>query len=152
MVETDSINLIKVSKILDERGWMGSEIIGNKGSRGLFLVIQHADRYPEKQRKYLAMLKEAVDHDRAKPHNLSYLDLAYLEDRVAVNNMGEKQVYGIQMDIDPETEEYFVYPLIDPDNVDKRRSEVGLEPMSEYLAFWKLSWDVEEYKELLKKM
>src|SRR5690606_27529509 len=42
--EKDSINLIKIKKILDERrGWLGPKIIGNQGNSTLFLVIQHSD-------------------------------------------------------------------------------------------------------------
>ncbi len=41
--EKDSVNVIKVKIILDERGWLGPDIIGRQGNQTLFLVIQHAD-------------------------------------------------------------------------------------------------------------
>ena len=41
--KTDSVNIIIISKILDERGWLGSNIIGKKGNSTLFLVVQHSD-------------------------------------------------------------------------------------------------------------
>ena len=43
----------------------------------------------------------------------------------------------------------YVRPLIDPDNVDKRRAEVGLGPIQEYISKWGTTWDVEEYKKKL---
>lgn len=141
--EKDSLNLIQVKKILDERGWLGPRVVGNKGNTTLFLVIQHADQ--ETQEKYLPMMREAVKQGNAIPSSL-----AMLEDRVALGK-GGKQIYGSQIGYNPETEELYVLPMIDPDNVDKRRDEVGLESMQEYISNWDLTWDVEAYKkELLK--
>ena len=51
-------------------------------------------------------------------------DLALLEDRVALRQ-GKKQIYGSQIGMDPETGEYFVSPLEDPDNVVERRIKMG---------------------------
>jgi len=136
--EKDSINLIKVKKILDERGWLGEDLIGNQGNSTLFLVIQHSDL--ETQEKYLPMMREA-----ANIGNANVGDLALLEDRVALRK-GGKQIYGSQVGRNKETGEYYILPLIDPDNVDKRRSEVGLEPLQEYVSIWGITWNVEEYK------
>lgn len=139
--EKDSINLIKIKKILDERGWLGPDIVGNQGNSTLFLVIQHADL--ETQEKYLPMMREAVTEG-----NASAGSLALLEDRVALRK-GEKQIYGSQVKRDQETGEYYVMPLIDPDNVDERRAEVGLGPIENYISNWGMTWNVEEYKKKL---
>lgn len=139
--EKDSINLIKVTTILDERGWLGADEIGDQGNSALFLVIQHADL--ETQEKYLPMMREAVQDGRASSRSL-----ALLEDRVALRK-GEMQIYGSQIGRDQETGEYYVLPLLDPDNVDKRREEVGLGPLADYVSIWGISWDVEEYKKKL---
>jgi len=139
--EKDSVNLIKVKKILDERGWLGPDIIGKQGNSTLFLVIQHADI--ETQEEYLPMMREAVKNGNANPSSL-----ALLEDRVALRK-GEKQIYGSQISRDPETGEHYVLPLIDPDNVDQRRAEVGLGPIQDYISHWGMTWDVEEYKKKL---
>jgi hypothetical protein len=40
-------------------------------------------------------------------------------------------------------------PLADPDNVDKRRAEVGLTPLAEYVKHWGIKWDVDDYKKQL---
>ncbi|MCP1298001.1 hypothetical protein NK356_02275 [Chryseobacterium sp. S0630] len=40
----------------------------------------------------------------------------------------------------------------DPDNVDKRRTEVGLDPISNYIKNWDLVWDVEKYKRELPEL
>jgi len=142
--EKDSINLIKIEKILDEKGWLGANIIGEQGNSTLFLVIQHSDI--ETQLKYLPMMREAVKEGNARGSSL-----ALLEDRVALRQ-GERQIYGSQIGRDQETGEYFVLPLIDPENVDKRRAEVGLGTISEYVAIWDMTWDVEKHKARTKKI
>ncbi|TFD97345.1 hypothetical protein E2605_06665 [Dysgonomonas capnocytophagoides] len=139
--EKDSINLIKVQNILDTRGWLGEDIIGSRGNQTLFLVIQHADL--DTQEKYLPMMRDAVRKGNAKSNHL-----ALLEDRVALRK-GGRQIYGSQIGRDKETGEYYVLPLIDPDNVDKRRAEVGLGTIQDYIQNWGMTWDVEEYKKKL---
>jgi tetratricopeptide (TPR) repeat protein len=135
--QKDSVNLIKIQNILDERGWLGSNVIGNQGNSTLFLVIQHAPL--EVQEKYLPMMRNAV-----KKGNAAASSLALLEDRVSLRK-GGRQIYGSQIGRDPETGEFFVSPLIDPTNVDKRRAGVGLGPISDYISNWNMTWDVEKH-------
>ncbi|AWK03994.1 hypothetical protein HYN56_07015 [Flavobacterium crocinum] len=140
----DSINLIKVMKILDERGWVGKDVVGTQGNQTLFLVIQHSDlKY---QQKYLPMMREAVKNGNASPSNL-----AYLEDRVALRE-GRKQIYGSQSSKSKTDNKFHISPMIDPDNVDKRRAEVGLGTMKEYAAKLNIEWDLETYKKELSEM
>lgn len=140
----DSLNLIKVRDILDQRGWLGSDIIGQQGNSTLFLVIQHADLTVQEQ--YLPMMREAVTKGNANPSSL-----ALLEDRVALRK-GKRQIYGSQIGRDPETGDYYVSPLEDPDNVDQRRAAVGLPPLSNYISHWGMNWDVEAYKASLPEI
>jgi hypothetical protein len=140
----DSINLIKIKKILDERGWLGRDIVGGQGNSTLFLVIQHADQAT--QEKYLPMMREA-----AKKGNASPSSLALLEDRVALGQ-GKRQIYGSQIGRDQTTNEHYVLPLDDPDHVDERRASVGLGPLKDYVSRWKIIWDVEAYKKHLPEL
>jgi hypothetical protein len=140
----DSINLIKVEKILAEYGWLSADIVGEQGNRTLFLVIQHSPDY-KVQQKYLPMMREAV-----KKGNADSKRLALLEDRVALGE-GKKQIYGSQLEMDYKTNLYVLSPLIDPGNVDKRRAEVGLKSIAEYLKFWDLTWDVEKFKKRMEQ-
>ncbi|WP_433834835.1 DUF6624 domain-containing protein [Flavobacterium anhuiense] len=141
MDRKDSINLVKVMKILDERGWLGKNVVGIEGNKALFVVIQHADL--KDQQKYLPMMREAVINGKADPGNL-----AYLEDRVALRE-GKKQIYGSQSSKNKKTNKICIAPMIDPDNVDKRRAEVGLGTMAEYAAKMNIEWDLEAYKKEL---
>ncbi|MDQ7918072.1 hypothetical protein RBU60_10830 [Mesonia sp. MT50] len=144
ITEKDSINLIKIQEILDERGWLGTDVIGRRGNSTLFLVIQHADL--EVQEKYLPMMREAVEKGNAQASSL-----ALLEDRVALRK-GEKQIYGSQIGRDQETGEFYVSALIDPENVDERRAKVGLGSIADYVSNWDMTWDVEKHKERMANM
>lgn len=134
----DSINIIKVKAILDKYGWLGADDIGSKCNSTIFLVIQHSNL--NTQEKYLPMMREAVKNNRARPS-----DLALLEDRVALRQ-GKRQIYGSQVGQNYTSPKSYLLPLQDPDNVDKRRAEVGLQPIAEYLLNWDIVWDVEQYK------
>ena len=140
-IQADSINLIKVKKIIDTRGWLGPQIIGEQGNKTLFLIIQHADI--NTQKKYLPILKEAIKNGQAKA---AYY--ATMKDRVLIRQ-GEKQLYGSQLI--KENEEWRLSPMIDPDNVDKRRAEVGLKPLADYLQAWDIVWNVEAFKKRMNK-
>ncbi len=129
----DSINVLKVTKILDERGWLGPNVVGRDGNSTLFLVIQHASL--DVQIKYLPMIKVAVQNGIAQAS-----ELAMLEDRIAIRK-GEKQIYGSQIGFNKETNTYYVQPVIDPTNIDQRRLKVGLIPIAEYVAMWNIIWD-----------
>jgi hypothetical protein len=123
--EQDSLNELRVTQILDERGWLGPEEVGEKGSSALYLVIQHADL--PVQEKYLPMMQKAVAAGKASPSNL-----AYLEDRVLMRQ-GKPQRYGSQIVPDKATGAWVLYEVEDPPNLDKRRASVGLGPIQEYL-------------------
>jgi hypothetical protein len=140
----DSVNIIAIKKILDTYGWLGADVVGDIGNSTLFLVIQHADL--KTQEHYLPMMREAV-----KKHQASVSDLALLEDRIEIRN-GRKQIYGSQISMFPNTLNHFVSPLIDPDNVDKRRAQVGLGSLADYISYWNLKWDAEQYKKDLPKI
>ncbi len=134
----DSINLVQVVSILEKYGWLGAKEIGAQANTTLFMVIQHADQAT--QEKYLPMLRDAVKNGKAKASSL-----ALMEDRVALKQ-GRMQYYGSQVIWSSINNKHVVLPLDDPDNVDKRRAAVGLQPLSAYVSVWNIKWDVEQYK------
>jgi hypothetical protein len=136
--EKDFFNLIKVKKVLDTYGWLGADSVGVLGNEALFLVIQHADN--ETQEKYFPMIKEAV-----KTGKVPKQWVPLFMDRLNLSR-GEKQIYGSQVKRDTQTNLYYLRPLDDPDNVDKRRAECGLQPLADYLKMWNITWDIEKYK------
>jgi hypothetical protein len=120
----DSINLIRVRKILDTYGWLGEDVLSQQGSTTLFLVIQHADSLT--QVIYLPMLRKAVAKGYAQPQAL-----ALLEDRV-LTKQGKKQIYGSQLRTNERTGKYEFFPIEDEPNVNKRRASIGLGPLEQY--------------------
>ena len=142
--KTDSLNLIEVEKIIEERGWPGVDVIGKQGNHTLFLVIQHSDL--EAQLKYLPMMRETV-----KLGNIDRKDFALFEDRIAMKQ-GKRQIYGSQIFADYNTGEYYVWPIIEPEKVNERRAKVGFdETIEDYvMRAIGISWDLEKHKERTK--
>lgn len=128
--EKDSLNLIKVRAILDKYGWLGADVVGDAGNSALFLVLQHADL--ETQEHYLPMMKEAVTNGNAKASSL-----ALLVDRVEMRN-NRPQIYGSQITM--KDGKYELYQIIDEVNVNKRRAEVGLQPLELYVKNWNIDY------------
>lgn len=139
MMSQDSLDLVRVMAILDSAGWLGEQEVGTKANEALFLVLQHADRRPDMQERYLGDMRLAVEDGKAQP-----ADLAMLEDRVAVNR-GRPQRYGSQIgwkDGHP-----FMRPIADEAHVNERRAAVGLEPLERYAERFGLHWSPPEQKE-----
>lgn len=137
----DSINVLKVSNIIDQYGWLGPSRIGERGNTTLFLVIQHAEQAV--QEKYLPIMRKAVQSGDAQPKHL-----ALLEDRLALKQ-GKKQIYGSQIGNNPINNTPYVLPLENPESVDERRAEVGLGSLQEYVEHWGMTWSVEKHKKTI---
>jgi hypothetical protein len=140
----DSVNDVKVEKILDTYGWLGADVVGQHGNNTLWVVIQHANL--AMQKKYQPMMEDAW-----KKGNLRPSQYALTIDRILMNE-GKKQIYGSQLKSEPSNlDKYYVYPMVDPDNVDKRRAEMQLDPMEDYVKQFGVQWNLEEYKKNLPK-
>lgn len=137
ILKRDSLNLIKVSRILDERGWPDKALIGERGTSAIFLVIQHADQGT--QEKYLPLVTKAMEDG-----NLPSRQYAMFFDRLLLRQ-GKRQVYGTQLAMSKESKAPYVLPLEDPEHVDARRAQMGLNTMQQNLNRWNLTWDVEAY-------
>lgn len=140
----DSINLLKVSKILDTQGWPSKNKIGVRGVSTIFLVIQHANQ--KTKLKYLPLINDAVKKDE-----LPKRQYAMFYDRLVLG-LGKRQLYGTQLAMGKENKKPYVLPLEDAKNVDKRRGKMGLNSMQENLNRWNLTWNVDEYQKMLPKI
>lgn len=66
------------------------------------------------------------------------------EDRIATE-WSVLQIYGGQIKYYPETKSFNVWPVYDPVNIDKRRAEIGLEPIAEFLKNrFDIEWNLTE--------
>ena len=121
----DSLNQIKIQKIIDLYGWLGKNEVGDMANQTLFLVVQHCD--VAVQEKYLPLFRKSVSNLQSNTY-----DLALMEDRILVSK-GKKQLYGSQIRRNSQTNQYEVLPIEDIKNVDKRRKKMGLSPLADYL-------------------
>ena len=138
----DQENLREVELIIKEHGWLGPQQVGRRASQTIFLVIQHAS--PETRVQYLPIMRQAIKEKKA-----SNGDLALLIDRINTE-AGLKQIYGSQL-LGKIEGGYELFPIDDPDHLDQRRAEMGLDPIAGYITRWGLKWDLDQYKEEMAK-
>lgn len=131
------INEKKVKEILDNYGWPSKEMIGERGNWTICNVIQHSDN--EVRLQYLPMMRQAVKDKKLEPRFL-----VRAEDRIATER-GDLQIYGGQMKYYPETNSFNLWPVFDPANIDKRRTEIGLDSIAIFLKNrFDFEWNLEE--------
>ncbi len=121
VTEIDNRTRARISAIVDEVGWPGKSVVGEEAAHAAWILVQHADADPEFQSRCLALMKNAPAGE------VSGKDIAYLTDRTLVNS-GKPQLYGTQLN-----DKFAPSPISDPENVDKRRAEVGLGTLAEYI-------------------
>ena len=119
----DSLNQVEICDILDKRGFIGSEAVG-EGCKVFWTIIQHAPA--EMEKKYLPLFQRA-----AARGDLAQWQIAMMEDRIALFE-GRPQKYGSQLDVAADGTQT-VYKLLNPEKVDEWRKEKGMEPLAEYL-------------------
>ncbi len=127
-VSNDQARTDRLREIIDEHGWPTCDLVGEEANSAAWVIAQHADQDVEFQQQALELMREAVADGVADA-----TELAYLEDRVAVNT-DRPQRYGTQVQcVDGHAEPQ---ELEDPDTVDERRAEVGMGPaaLDDYIA------------------
>ena len=119
----DSINLIKVEKIISKYGYPGKTMVGIPENTAVFYVIQHSDKIA----KYYPLIEKA-----GKTGELDFKYSAMMLDRKLTNEKKE-QIYGtqvyMQMITNPKSgkKEPFEYvlPINKPKTVNERRRKAG---------------------------
>jgi hypothetical protein len=131
MRDIDRSNTERMKEIIKQFGWPDAGLVGKDGRDAAFIIVQHADY--EYQKEMLPLVTQAY-----KTHKLPGATYALLLDRVLVRE-GKPQVYGTQAKAPPNWKghEPVLEPIEDEANVDKRRAEVGLPPLAEYLVMLK---------------
>ncbi|MBK7652696.1 MAG: hypothetical protein IPJ20_20795 [Flammeovirgaceae bacterium] len=119
----DRRNQSKVISLIESCGFPLKDNVGEEGITSVFLIIQHSTRLV--RQKYYPWLKTILD---AK-------DAALMEDRMLLEN-GERQKYGTQIIYNSRINKYQLRAVEDVKNLNKRRFEVGLEPIEEYVKIW----------------
>lgn len=125
-VATDRERTERLQEIVAEHGWPTLSMVGKEGATAAWLIAQHSDFDVDLQAELLELMHDAGDDVDAS-------EVAYLEDRVAVNR-GEPQRYGTQARCVPGGGVEPATPLIDEAAVDDLRAEAGMAPLADYFA------------------
>ena len=116
MKDVDKTNQIRLKQILNSFTWRDFTEIGDHVTISAFHIIQHADL--EFRLEYIKDIQILVGE-----HKMSGFSFAAMFDRIAVEQ-DRKQTYGTQFNCVDGLHQ--IAPIIDPQNVDKRRKEMGL--------------------------
>lgn len=125
--ETDVDRTLRLGEIIEEFGWPTPAQVGKDGESDARLIALHSDFDVAFQQEALAMMQEPLETSDADA-----IEVAYLEDRVAVNS-GQPQTYGTQIRC-RRAGRGRPHRSSDRTHVDERRAELGLEPLNEYFA------------------
>ena len=124
-------NLKELKELIHENGgWPKISEVSSTVSGAAFLIIQHSE--PKTMQYYYIYFRKCVEEGEAEKRHL-----ALMTDRM-IRNLGAKQIYGTQISFDENTGIYYLdlNDVIDPINLNKRRAEMDLKPIEEYLKNW----------------
>jgi hypothetical protein len=125
----DSSSTKRVEAIIKEHGYPGKTLVGEPTNEAVFYVLQHSTKIDQ----YLELVKNAADKKE-----LPFRLYAMMKDRSLMYN-NKEQIWGTQakgMSVtNPETKKsewkFFIWPIADPQGVNKRRKEAGFEQTAE---------------------
>jgi len=151
--KNDSLNLVEVERIIKEYGYPGKSLVGEPENEAAWFVIQHSDKIEV----YFPLIKKAGEEDE-----IGMTKVAMMEDRMLMYR-GEAQIYGTQgkgiFKVKNPTKQddvlYIIWPIKDPENVDKLRKVVGfnstVEEYAKRLGIEYKVYTIEEVNQLLPK-
>jgi hypothetical protein len=125
MVHMDSMDTKRLKEMLGSDPWFTKEAVGSKGLDAAFILLQHSPDY-DFQKRCLPYIEK-----QAKNGDVSMQDYALLLDRTLMHD-NKSQIYGTQ--IIQVNGEWVAYKIDDEANVNKRRSEIGLFPIEQYMG------------------
>lgn len=130
-------NQKQLLELLEKYGWPTTSEVTEYAAAGAALIINHATY--ELRSKYFPLLEEAFQKGEAQP-----LRYAKMKDRLLVEE-GKEQVYGTQVRFEGRSKK--PYPIIKPEQVDRRRAKIGLGPLRPYLKEkFDIDWQVPQEK------
>jgi hypothetical protein len=151
--KNDSLNLVEIERIIKEYGYPGKSLVGEPENEAAWFVIQHSDKIEV----YFPLIKKAGEEDE-----IGMTKVAMMEDRMLMYR-GEAQIYGTQgkgiFKVKNPTKQddvlYIIWPIKDPENVDKLRKVVGfnstVEEYAKRLGIEYKVYTIEEVNQLLPK-
>ena len=121
----DSSSTKRIEAIIKEYGYPGKTLVCEPTNEAVFYVLQHSTKIDQ----YLELVKSAADKKE-----LPFRLYAMMKDRSLMYN-NKEQIWGTQAKgmsiVNPETGKsawkFFIWPIADPQGVNKRRKEAGFE-------------------------
>ncbi len=107
-----------LKQIVSQEGWLSEDKVGKQGELYAWLIVQHSDDI-KFQKLCLTLLKNLSKTKERNQH------IAYLTDRILIKE-NKEQIYGTQFSNGKPC------PILDENNLDKRRSEMSLGSFDEY--------------------
>src|SRR5690349_15019541 len=120
MCTADEENLRWLKTRVSDAGWFDEGRYGKAADQAAWLLVQHADADPEYQASIADLLKPKLETRDTDPQNF-----AFLVDRVAIH-AGRPQVYATQMEC--VGGQSLAPRIAEPEKLDARRAQMGLEP------------------------
>ena len=130
MAKVDKENTAWLRTVTGKWGWIDVPRFGSDAANTAFLIVQHSGDVS----LMTAALPE-IEKDLKAKHLPDGQDYALLYDRLQLM-LGHKQRYGSQIGM-TDKGELSVLPLEDPAKVDEYRKEMGMQPLTDYLAILK---------------
>lgn len=125
MQENHAENEALILGLLDEKGWPAISIVGEAAAYAAGNIVNHGDLATRQQ--YLPMIEAACEAGEA-----DWNDYAQILDRTELE-LGRPQIYGTQMEQNPQTGMFEPRPMVAPSAVDARRAARGMEPIQDQL-------------------
>lgn len=136
MLMHDMKHQASLKAIIAEHGWPTRKMVGANGVQAAFLILQHANRDAAFQKSMLPALKKSYETGDIRGNQI-----ALLTDRILVGE-GKPQLYGTQANM---VDGKPVFNKIkDPENLDQRRAELGLQPHAKYKEFMSKTYQLNQ--------
>lgn len=133
VVEAQDKTLEKeVLNIIDKYGWLGISQIGRLANGTQWSVLQHGS--VASKEKYAPLLKESILKGESQP-----VHYARLIDRMLINS-DKPQLYGSQ--INYATDKPVFFEIKEPEFINKRRKELGLDSIEEFAKSRNIEWTI----------
>ena len=120
-IDKDNTNWLK--DLINQHGWPTRQMVGSRGVKSVWLIVQHATHDVAFQRRCLDLMA------RLPPCEVAAGEVALLTDRVLLAE-GNKQKYGTQYHV--VDGKLIRYPVEDETRLDEIRLEIGLPTVAEY--------------------
>ncbi|MBQ0787626.1 MAG: hypothetical protein KBT69_09005 [Oceanihabitans sp.] len=124
--------------IIDKYGWLGTSQVGRLANGAIWSVIQHSSL--DIKEKYAPLMKVSVLQNESQA-----MQYARLIDRMFIND-NKPQVYGSQTTNDKDGNSVF-FEIGKPEFINKRRKEIGLEPIEDFAKERGIAWDIPQKEE-----